>query len=418
MFALIALHSLEFEFNWGKFDLLLLAAGAYIISAYVQCRLHVEQWNVALEESNQATTVVHTEDAPLVCGRYVIAVMRVVVPCILLMLSSLAFELAHFIYSSIIIPGYNALAGLMQNIGGFLGAHIYGIAALGFFCCVYHDNAWKGDGRLHMTGLHAFYRAITRATEDAYHEPPPECMHKEFAASTMAYLIIDSLRLVVAQLLHQITRSACGIVSRVAPPGVRFYCYEEPVPDIAGVRLGIALQARPLASNDKPPGMISINIGTTWGGMRQSGELPPQNKMVEGMEEVMIRTSSAQMLESLASDPNAAENGFVGALQAEFNDCGRLCMYNISSWESEDSARQWAQNSSLHKDLTRDYQGKGLATFSSTLMNLGPVSAGIRRNRRCMWCRGVSRDRGSIEETEGKTHCTKCNAPYPKVPWF
>ena len=140
-------------------------------------------------------------------------------------------------------------------------------------------------------------------------------------------------------------------------------------------------------------------------------------------ERLYIRKSTAKMLESLNRDQEQ-NDGFAGAVQAEFLTKERLVQYNLSAWRDEAAAKAWSQTNHAHKDTTAQYhQPNDLVSFSSVLMNLGPVSKGIRRHQRCILCKELSYNLETQTEI-----CSMCGASLvdqeghrrtaETLPWF
>ena len=121
-------------------------------------------------------------------------------------------------------------------------------------------------------------------------------------------------------------------------------------------------------------------------------------------EKTYIRKLTARMLESLAQTQT---DGFVGAVQSEFypEDSGRLIQYNLSAWRDEESAKEWSSSQGSHKETIQQYHGNELTSFSSVLMNLGPISKGIRRHQRCLWCHHLVYNLQT--DTSECSHCGK-----------
>lgn len=103
------------------------------------------------------------------------------------------------------------------------------------------------------------------------------------------------------------------------------------------------------------------------------------------------------------------------ACQAEFKTGGLVTQYNLSAWRDEGGSSEWSRTNSLHKDIVKQFHQKQLTTFSSVLMNLGPIGKGIRRNRRCERCRQLLRN----DESGEAAVCAHCGVPLARaaVPW-
>jgi len=132
------------------------------------------------------------------------------------------------------------------------------------------------------------------------------------------------------------------------------------------------------------------------------------------------------MLESLSDTEAGGEGGFAGVVQAEFADSSTntLSQYNLSAWRDEASAGAWSRGNAVHSDVVSKFKegaSPSQRTFSSVLMNLGPVSKGIRRHQRCLSCEQLN-----YNITPDLKQCTECGLPLDDqggfdrrhLPWF
>lgn len=124
----------------------------------------------------------------------------------------------------------------------------------------------------------------------------------------------------------------------------------------------------------------------------------------------------------------ASDSGFTGTVQAEFSspETATLTQYNLSAWRDEASASAWSRSNAEHADVVNQYKEgakPSMRTFSSVLMNLGPVGKGIRRHQRCLSCEQLNYN---IEP--GLTECSNCGLQLENqygfdrtsatLPWF
>lgn len=141
----------------------------------------------------------------------------------------------------------------------------------------------------------------------------------------------------------------------------------------------------------------------------------------------LIKRKTARMLEEL-NDIEAGESGFTGTVQAEFSSSQTraLTQYNLSAWRDEASAATWSRSNAEHAEIVSQYKEgakPAMRTFSSVLMNLGPLGKGIRRHQRCLSCEQLNYN---IEP--GLTVCANCGVPLENqygfdrtsatLPWF
>ena len=164
---------------------------------------------------------------------------------------------------------------------------------------------------------------------------------------------MEFLRLFVAETIYHGTKFSALVASLIAPSGLKYHIQPSILPDVEGIEIGIAFRAQPCNPNDEKPSMVSLNIGH----MAHITQGPHAQDSV--LEQQQIRLSNVTMLQSLANDPDAAENGFGGAVQAEFFHNGNIIEYNLSAWRDGDAARHWAQTNAVHKNVTNKFHKKG-----------------------------------------------------------
>jgi len=234
------------------------------------------------------------------------------------------------------------------------------------------------------------------------------------------YVVSDFMRVMTGEIIYGISKAVGWLANKVTAPGLQYHYQPSFLPKLNGIELGIAFRATPLNPTDEKPSMVSLNIGHMCS-LRGDG-IHQDSK--SSMEQQEIRLANIAMLQSLAEDPEGAQKGFAGAFQAEFFDSkGNIIEYNVSGWRDQEAARTWAMTNTLHKGVTKKFHQKGLETFSSVLMNLGPEGSGIRRVQRCLQCKGVMRN---LDATV--LQCKHCGADLANqqgfnrkassLPWF
>ena len=127
-----------------------------------------------------------------------------------------------------------------------------------------------------------------------------------------------------------------------------------------------------------------------------------------------------QMLQEIASDPDAGKKGFVSDMVVVFqlppHAPARQLGYdfrefNFSAWENETAAYNWYKNSAAHKKIVKDYYNAGLHSFGALLARLkAPPEAPVRWEVRCLSCR-------KMVLGPNVDCCPYCNAQMQPLPY-
>jgi len=271
----------------------------------------------------------------------------------------------------------------LAGLGRWVVEHGLWFVGLRFLDGLYESNT-SGEPK-HLLHLESFYNPETQLG----------------LSERLGYLLVDGFRNELAEILLNCTvMPLAALGSKISPPYLRYYVHPSVVPGDELIDVGIAYRVQPRVPNDEKPAFVSLNVGHMVSG-KAAGV---------GTEFVHIRRMTGLMLTSLAEDPEAAQKGFTGSVQAEFvssdiNGKQSLAQYNLSGWRDEESAQEWSKTNGPHAQTVKQYHAAELPSFSSVLMNLGPVGKGIRRHQRCLACGKLSYNLAT--ET---TQCGQCGA--------
>jgi hypothetical protein len=224
---------------------------------------------------------------------------------------------------------------------------------------------------------------------------------------TLCWLAVtEHLRVSVAYATAAVGRLYITFASMLAPPGLKFWAYNEPVPDDPLIEVGACFMARPQDAAPAP-GVYHCNIG--------------HMDTAEDFYETNIQ--SYFMLKQLTADRTAGEKGFTGDLVCEIPITNRSSAWgdwapagyrqvNLSAWRDQQAAHDWYVSNKDHKAIVRRYHNRGLTSFSASLAHLEAAKP-IRYQVRCRMCHRVQKN-----WTPEVTKCSACQATLPKMPYF
>lgn len=218
--------------------------------------------------------------------------------------------------------------------------------------------------------------------------------------------VVDAVRLTASRLVYFIAIGVAQFASRLAPRELQYYLYPHPIGVVDGATMGVAYLVKPRDGETGPPGVYHCNIG----------------HMDTHDDWVSTNSATFKMLQGLAQDPTAGQNGFCGDIVAEFpmyeykGAFGKVIpsghrQLNFSAWRDQQAAHDWYMRSAAHKQIVKQYHKKELSSFSATLAHLEPAKP-IRYQVRCRACKRMVRE-------SGVQQCPHCQADaLPDMPWF